>query len=102
MDACLRWLGAVVIIQKESLIQIHMLLVSVRVHLVSGGSATDDDFVEYDRLNVRPTHVHLSKQLHIEAMNTLGNCLARLMKGKERGATWHLVDSAKKPTLQKL
>ncbi len=61
--------------QKDELIQIHAVLVHVRRYLEQNNGG-DGAFVEYDRLDIAPHHLHRSKREHKLAVFTLSQNIA--------------------------
>lgn len=57
---------------KHEILLIHQLLAQVRCHMETRGLAHATQFVRYDRLSVRPTHVHREKRHHQRAVFVLG------------------------------
>ena len=63
--------------QKEELIQLHMLFVQIKNELEKQlGDGLNGAFKEYENLGVLPHHVHKSKSAHKKAIFTLGKEIA--------------------------
>lgn len=57
--------------KKQSLIQVHALLVCVRRELDRSGEVHDGQFDDYDQFGVTPTSIHRRKDDHSEAIQLL-------------------------------
>ncbi|HJJ98831.1 MAG TPA: UPF0058 family protein [Methanocorpusculum sp.] len=58
--------------QKEELLHLHMLMVQIKKYYesVSGNTVST---TKYDAMQISPIHIHKNKNLHRDALLTLGN-----------------------------
>lgn len=70
--------------QKEELLHLHMLMVQIKKYYesISGNTVTT---TEYDAMQISPIHIHKNKNLHRQALLTLGSCIVTEMKGNSDG-----------------
>ncbi|MDR3102588.1 MAG: UPF0058 family protein [Methanocalculaceae archaeon] len=72
--------------QKEELLQLHMLMVQIKKYYESfSGNTVPTE--EYDAMQISPIHIHKSKNLHRVALLTLGNEIVTEMNSREKPHT---------------
>ncbi len=64
---------------KDELIQLHQLLVYLRKYIEKKYSCSNDEFKEYDDLNIYPHHIHRTKAEHIYAIFLLSTIIAKVL-----------------------
>ncbi len=68
---------------KDELLELHDQLVLIKEYFEQREDVSDDTFEAYEMLDVRPAHVHKSKNEHKHAVFVLGNALANAMSEDE-------------------
>lgn len=66
--------------QSQELKQIHALLYEVREHLEKEDAVPSDAFTDYDSQPIRPSHVHQSKDAHMNAIGLILNGIKRTLR----------------------
>ncbi|CAB3287187.1 conserved protein of unknown function [Methanocaldococcus lauensis] len=64
---------------KDELIQLHQLLVYLRKYIEKKYNCSNDEFKEYDDLNIYPHHIHRTKAEHIYAIFLLSTIIAKIL-----------------------
>ncbi len=64
---------------KDELLQLHSLLCQVKRYLEDANLPLNDEFGEYDSINVSPQHIHKSKTDHKKAVFLLGKGLSEVV-----------------------
>ena len=68
---------------KDELLRLHDQLVTIKEYFAQRDDVPEGAFEAYDRLDVRPSHVHKSKSEHKHAVFVLGEALADAMSDHE-------------------
>ncbi len=64
---------------KDELLQLHSLLCQVKRYLEDANLPLNDEFGEYESINVSPQHIHKSKTDHKKAVFLLGKGLSEVV-----------------------
>jgi hypothetical protein len=81
-------------VKKEEVIGLHAVLLAMRMKLEKRGLVSPNSFPEYDRLGVKPTHIHLPKEAQARALRILAKELGTVTLGAAAGeAYWKLSDA---------
>lgn len=68
---------------KDELLELHQQMVTIKEYFEQRENVPADTFDRYEMLDVRPSHVHKSKNEHKHAVFVLGNALAEAMSDDE-------------------
>lgn len=73
------------VFDKEGIMRWHRTLDQLRRYLIESGALPADVFAAYDKLGVRPGHIHRDAHTHLLACEVLQECI-RLHLADKRGA----------------
>ena len=69
---------------KDELIQLHQLLIYLRKYIEKKYHCENNEFKEYDELNIYPHHIHRTKAEHIYAIFLLSSIIAKILSDNGR------------------
>lgn len=68
---------------KKELIHVHNLLLEVREKIQNEVGVSDDQFKQYDKLDISPVGIHKNKEAQEKAVFALAECLSNVIQSIE-------------------